>query len=330
MAILLTGGSGYVGSHLILALQERGDKIVNLDNLSNPSHTVVHPNVTFVEGSVGDEALVSKLLEEHKINSILHLAGYDNPELSVSDPVDYYFNNTCHSHTLLKCAVRAGVSSFVYSSTAAVYGKPGRIPVDEASLPNPESSFGASKLMTELMLRDIARAHNLKYAILRSFNIAGADPQARSGQSGAGANYLVKLACQVALGKQANLTIYGNDYPTPDGTCIRDYVHVSDLADAHIKTLAYLVSGGDSQIFNVGNGLGYSVQEVVDAVSRVSGENVMVKSGPRRQGDVPELVAATSKIRNLLRWEPKFDDLDTIVEHALCWEKQLPNDDVGY
>ena len=323
MTVLVTGGAGYIGSHMVLALRDAGRDVVVLDDLSTGFRDAVPGDVPLVEGSCGDAELLADLLSERRIGSIIHFAGSIVVPDSVKDPLGYYLNNTVNSRALSAAAVRAGVGNFIFSSTAAVYGEPPECPIAEESPLAPISPYGTSKLMTELMLRDAANAHDIRFAALRYFNVAGADPDGRSGQSSVRATHLIKIAAQTALGLRGHLEVYGDDYPTPDGTCLRDYVHVSDLAQAHLLALGHLERGGDSLTLNCGYGRGYSVREVVEAVKRISGVDFEVRNAPRRAGDPPALVARADRIRAELNWSPAYDDLDVIVTHALSWENLL-------
>jgi UDP-glucose 4-epimerase len=323
MAVLVTGGAGYIGSHMALALADAGESVVVLDNLSTGQRRFLTPQAQFYEGDVGDQALLSRIFGEQKIDAILHFAGSIVVPESVSDPLGYYLNNTVKSRNLLEAAVRHGVRHFIFSSTAVVYCPSEPMPLREGGRINPISPYGASKVMTERMLADTALAHPLTYCVLRYFNVAGADPAGRSGQSSPQATHLIKTACQVVLGKRSQLDVYGTDYPTPDGTCTRDYIHVSDLVGAHLDALRYLRKGGESRVMNVGYGRGYSVLEVIDTVKKVSGQDFPVRLTERRAGDPAELVSDPSLIRATLGWRPEFNHLPTIVEHALEWERRL-------
>ena len=323
MTILVTGGAGYIGSHMVLALVEAGERVVVLDNLSTGFAWAVE-GVPLVIGETGDQALVARVIAEHGVTAIIHFAASIVVPDSVSDPLGYYRNNTANSRALIECAVKGGVRRFIFSSTAAVYGNPTTIPIGEDDPTCPMSPYGSSKLMTEIMLRDAGTAYGLDYVILRYFNVAGADPQMRTGQSTKGATHLIKVAVETALGKRAKMDVFGTDYPTPDGTCIRDYIHVSDLVRAHSDALAYLRGGGRPVTLNCGYGHGFSVLEVIDTVKRVSGVDFRVDYAARRPGDPAQIVAKSERIRQSLGWRPQFDDLATIVTHALAWERTLP------
>jgi len=323
MAILVTGGAGYIGSQMALELVDAGESVVVLDNLSTGHRWAVAEGVPLVVGETGDQPLVTQLIRDHGIDAIIHFAASIVVPDSVRDPLGYYRNNTVNSRALIECAVNGGVRHFIFSSTAAVYGNPAAIPVPEDAATAPISPYGWSKLMTEIMLRDTSRAHDLAHVSLRYFNVAGADPRGRAGQSSANATHLIKVAAEAALGLRGKLDVFGTDYPTPDGTCIRDYIHVSDLARAHSDALRYLRSGGSSLTLNCGYGHGFSVLEVIDTVKRVSGVNFKVEYAPRREGDPARIVAGSESARATLGWRPRFDDLPTIVTHALDWEREL-------
>ncbi|MGE0857363.1 MAG: UDP-glucose 4-epimerase GalE [Hyphomicrobiaceae bacterium] len=323
MTVLVTGGAGYIGSHMVLDLVDRGESVVVLDNLSTGFRWTVHPEAELVVGDVGDERLVRQLMTDRGVTAVIHFAGSIVVPESVADPLGYYLNNTVKSRALMAAAVASGVRHFIFSSTAAVYGNPKQNPVAETAEPAPMSPYGSSKLMTEIMLNDTAHAHDLTYAALRYFNVAGADPDGRSGQSTPRATHLIKVACETALGQRKYMEVFGTDYDTLDGTCVRDYIHVRDLARAHVAALAHLRKGGASDIFNCGYSRGYSVREVIDAVKRVSGVDFEVRLAPRRAGDPAAIVAASAKIRDALGWEPQLDDLDLIVAQALAWESRL-------
>ena len=323
MTILVTGGAGYIGSHMIHALIEAGEGVVVLDNLSTGFKWAIPNGVALVIGETGDEALVARLIAEHGVSAIIHFAASVVVPDSVSDPLGYYRNNTVNSRALVECAVKGGIKQFIFSSTAAVYGNPAKVPIGEDDAVAPMSPYGSSKLMTEIMLRDTGIAHRLDYVILRYFNVAGADPKLRIGQSTKGATHLIKVAVETALGKRAKMDVFGTDYPTPDGTCIRDYIHVADLVHAHSDALAYLRAGGQSVTLNCGYGHGFSVLDVIDSVKRVSGVDFRVDRAGRRPGDPAQIVANADRARELLAWQPQLDDLATIVTHALAWERQL-------
>lgn len=323
MVILVTGGAGYIGSHMVHALVDRGDDVVVLDNLSTGHKKAIPEAVPLVVGDTGDAALVSDLIVRHGVDAVVHFAASIVVPESIANPLAYYKNNTANSRTLIDVAIKSGVRYFIFSSTAAIYGNPDTVPVPETATPHPMSPYGTSKLMTEWMLSDAAAAHELRYAVLRYFNVAGGDPQLRTGQSTKAATHLIKVAVQTALGQRTHMEVYGSDYPTPDGTCIRDYVHVSDLVQAHVSALAYLRQGGDSVTLNCGYGRGYSVLDVVNAVKRVSGTEFPVLMKERRPGDPAAIVARVDRVRELLAWNPSFDSLDVIVEHALAWERKL-------
>jgi UDP-glucose 4-epimerase len=323
MTILVTGGAGYIGSHMVLELLDRGEEVIVLDNLSTGFDWAVPEGARLFIGETGNYSLVSSILRAHNVKSVIHFAASIVVPDSVSDPLSYYLNNTVNSRALLEAAVKNGVENFIFSSTAAVYGTPDHMPISEKDRMSPESPYGMSKLMTESMLRHTAEAHGLKYVILRYFNVAGADPRQRSGQSSARATHLIKIAAEAATGKREGMSIFGTDYPTPDGTCIRDYVHVSDLAKAHSAALDNVRNGGKSRTYNCGYGRGFSVREVIDMVKKVSGKEFPVKIEGRRPGDPAGLVADNSRIRETLSWTPEYDDLETIVRHALGWEAKL-------
>jgi UDP-glucose 4-epimerase len=323
LSVLVTGGAGYIGSHMTLELLDSGEDVVVLDNLSTGFRWAVPQGATFVEGNVGDADLVRRLLHDKNINAVLHFAGSIVVPESVADPLGYYLNNTCNSRTLIACAVAAEVPNFIFSSTAAVYGIPKTNPVIETETLRPISPYGNSKLMTEMMLADTAKAHPLRFVALRYFNVAGADPKGRSGQSTPRATHLIKVASEAALGLRPCLEIYGTDYETPDGTCIRDYIHVTDLVHAHLDALRHLRAAGESIVLNCGYGKGFSVLDVIEAVKRVSGADFPVLTAARRPGDPANLVASAGRIHEVLGWKPRLNNLDTIVMDALFWEKRL-------
>jgi UDP-glucose 4-epimerase len=323
MTVLVTGGAGYIGSHMVYELLDAGERVVVLDNLSTGHRQSVAKGASFIVGDTGDQGLVARLIREHAIDAIIHFAAAIVVPDSVREPLTYYRNNTANSRALMECAVNGGVRHFIFSSTAAVYGNPVEIPVGETAQTQPISPYGWSKLMTEIMLRDVSEAHGLRHAILRYFNVAGADPHGRAGQSTKAATHLIKVAAEAALGLRPKLQVFGTDYPTPDGTCIRDYIHVSDLVRAHSDALRHLRSGGTSLTLNCGYGHGFSVLEVLDTIKRVSGADFKVENAPRRPGDTARIVAASNLVRATLGWQPRFDDLPTIVSHALAWERKL-------
>ena len=323
-AVLVTGGAGYIGSHAVLALLDAGWRVVVIDNLSTGFRWAVPEAATFVQGDIADQSLIAGLIEEHGIGAIIHFAGSIVVPESVSDPLKYYENNTVKSRSLIESAVKGGVRHFIFSSTAATYGIPETVPITEQTRTQPINPYGWSKLMTERMLADTAFAHPLNYCALRYFNVAGADPQGRSGQSTAGATHLIKVAVEAAIGKRESVAVYGTDYDTPDGTGVRDYIHVSDLAAAHVDALAKLIETPDeSYVMNCGYGRGFSVLEVLDAVDRVTNMKIDRKLEARRPGDPDALVANNDKILATLPWRPRRDDLDTIVADALAWERKL-------
>jgi UDP-glucose 4-epimerase len=320
--ILVTGGAGYIGSHVVRQLGEAGEKVVVLDDLSTGfRQAVLHGEL--VVGNTGDAACLDKLFAAHEIDTVMHFAAHTVVPESVSNPLKYYGNNTCGSRTLLEHSLRAKVKHFVFSSTAAVYGIPRDGEASEDTPTAPINAYGMSKLMTEYMLRDVAAVNPLRYVALRYFNVAGSDPGGRIGQSTPKATLLTKVACEVAVGKRPYVSIFGTDYPTPDGTGVRDYIHVEDLADAHLKALAYLRQGGESTTLNCGYGRGYSVRELLDTVEKVAGHAIAKKEEPRRPGDPPSLVARATRIRTTLGWQPRHDDLAKIVSTSLAWEKKL-------
>jgi UDP-glucose 4-epimerase len=323
MTVLVTGGAGYIGSHMALRLGDEGEPTVVLDNLTTGFDWAIDHRATFVAGDASDIDFVSALIAEHKINEIIHFAGSIIVPESVTDPLKYYRNNTATSRNLLEAAVRGGVERFIFSSTAAVYGMTGLAPVEETTPLSPISPYGRSKLMTEWMLADVAAAHPIKYGVLRYFNVAGADPGKRSGQSSPTATHLIKVASQTALGQRQKMDIFGTDYPTPDGTCIRDYIHVTDLIEAHKLLLDHLRAGGESTTLNCAYGQGFSVRQVIDTVKSVSGVDFKVEEGPRRAGDPASITATGQKIRASLGWQPRHDDLREMVSTALDWERYL-------
>jgi UDP-glucose 4-epimerase len=322
MTILVTGGAGYIGSHVVRQLGERGERVVILDNLSTGFRSAVLTG-TLVVGDTGDRELVSRLLRENGIETVMHFAAHTIVPESVSNPLKYYGNNTCSTRSLLQCCAEAGVKHFVFSSTAAVYGIPEGGVASEDSPTQPINPYGTSKLMSEWMLRDLAAANALRYVVLRYFNVAGSDPGGRIGQSTINGTLLTKVACETAIGKRPHLSVFGTDYPTNDGTGVRDYIHVEDLASAHLRALDYLRDGGDSRTLNCGYGHGYSVREVIATVNTLHGQPIKVLEMPRRAGDPPSLVARAQRVREVLGWVPQFDDLSVIVRSQLAWEKRL-------
>ncbi|MBS0366479.1 MAG: UDP-glucose 4-epimerase GalE [Proteobacteria bacterium] len=323
--ILVTGGAGYIGSHAVLQLRERGERVVVLDDLSRGFRRAVL-DAPLVVGNVGDRGTVEALLREHAIETVMHFAAYTIVPESVAEPLKYYGNNTCATRALLEACTAAGVRHFVFSSTAAVYGIPADGIAAETTATAPINPYGTSKLMSEWMLAGLAAATSLRYAALRYFNVAGSDPHSRIGQTTPNATLLVKVACEAALGKRSHVSVFGTDYATPDGTGVRDYIHVEDLARAHVDALAYLRAGGASTTLNVGYGHGYSVREVLASVERVSGRSLDIREEPRRAGDPPALIARAQRIRTELGWAPRLDDLDTIVRTAWAWEQRLQRD----
>jgi UDP-glucose 4-epimerase len=323
MSILVTGGAGYIGSHMVLELLDAGEKVIVVDDLSTGFASAVPDSAIFVRGDAGDRSLILRVIAEHGIEAIAHFAAKIVVPESVADPLGYYLANALKSRNLIEAAVHAGVNRFIFSSTAAVYGNPRENPVPEDARPDPVSPYGRSKLMTEWMLEDTARAHGLRYVALRYFNVAGADPKGRAGQSTPRATHLIKTAVQAALGARPYLEVFGTDYPTPDGSCLRDYIQVTDLALAHLAALAHLRAGGPSLTLNCGYGRGFSVLEVIEVVKHVSGVNFEVRLSPRRAGDPAAIIAKADRIRTELGWTPRHDDLPGMVEQALAWEKRL-------
>jgi UDP-glucose 4-epimerase len=322
MSILVTGGAGYIGSHVVRQLGERNEQVVVLDNLSTGFRSaVLHGSL--VVGDTGDRELVTRLLREHRIDTVMHFAAHTIVPESVSNPLKYYGNNTCSTRSLLQCCQEAGVKHFVFSSTAAVYGiPPGGVAAEDAQT-QPINPYGMSKLMSEWMLRDLAAASALTYVVLRYFNVAGSDPKGRIGQSTLNATLLTKVACEAAVGKRPHVSIFGTDYPTADGTGVRDYIHVEDLAAAHLKALDYLRKDGRSATLNCGYGHGYSVRELISTVDKVNGRPIATVEGPRRAGDPPTLIARAERVREVLGWAPQYDNLHEIVRSQLEWERRL-------
>ena len=324
LPVLVTGGAGYIGSHAVLALKDAGWPVCIIDNLSNGTREVVPDGVPFFEGNIADRSLVERIFAEQRIGAIMHFAGSIVVPESVEKPLLYYSNNTLASHALISAAVQSGVRHILFSSTAATYGAPERVPIAEDDPKQPINPYGASKLMTERMLEDSSDAYPINYGALRYFNVSGADPELRTGQIGKGSTHLIKVAVEAAVGKRDHIDVFGTDYPTADGTCIRDYIHVSDLADAHVLALERLIERPDQNlVMNCGYGKGLSVLEVLDSVDRVAGQPVRREMKPRRAGDPPELVASNRRLVETLDWTPRFADIDVIVTHALRWERKL-------
>jgi UDP-glucose 4-epimerase len=320
--VLVTGGAGYIGSHVVQQLRARGTRVVVLDNLATGFRQALG-DTPLVIGDCADRALLARLFSEHRVGTVMHFAASTIVPESVREPLKYYGNNTAATRTLLEACMHAGVRRFVFSSTAAVYGTAGDGVARETDAPAPINPYGTSKLMSEWILRDLAAVSDLRYVALRYFNVAGSDPEGRIGQATARATLLIKVACEHVVGKRAELKVYGTDYATPDGTGVRDYIHVSDLARAHLDAQDYLARGGISQVLNVGYGRGYSVRDVLASVARVAGQQLVICEEPRREGDPPSLVAAAERVREVLDWRPQLDDLDTIVGHSLAWERKL-------
>jgi UDP-glucose 4-epimerase len=323
MSILVTGGAGFIGGHMVLELVERGERVVVLDDLSTGFDWAVAREAELVIGDVGDRVLLDRVMKSRKIDTIMHFAGSIVVPDSVADPLGYYLNNTVKSRELIAAAVSNGVEKFVFSSTSAVYGVPEKVPVGEDTPLNPMSPYGASKAMTERMLTDSSVAYGLRSVALRYFNVAGADPMGRAGQSTRGATHILKVALEAATGQRDHVAVFGTDYDTPDGTGVRDYIHVNDLVRAHSAALDYLNGGGEARILNCGYGHGYSVLELLDAVQKVSGRTLDIRPRARRAGDVPVMIAQADRIHQTLDWQPRYDDIETIVTHALAWEEQL-------
>ena len=322
--VLVTGGAGYIGSHAVLALKDAGWTVAVIDDLSNGSRQVVPDDVPFYEGNIANRELTARIFAEQKIGAIMHFAGSIVVPESVENPLKYYENNTLASHALVSAAVEAGVKHILFSSTAATYGEPEKVPIQEDDPKQPINPYGASKLMTERMLSDASAAHPFNYGALRYFNVAGADPKGRTGQIGKGSTHLIKVAAEAAVGKRDQIAVYGTDYPTRDGTCIRDYIHVSDLAAAHVAALEWLTQHpGENLVMNCGYGNGLSVLEVLDAVDRHTNAPLKRVMEGRRAGDPPELVAGNKRLLDTLKWRPSYNDIDTIVGDALAWERKL-------
>ena len=329
-ALLVTGGAGYIGSHAVLAFREAGYPVVVLDDLSTGRRAAVPGDVPFVEGDAGDAATVSAVIAAHGVAAVVHFAGSVVVPESVADPLTYYRNNSAASATLIRACIDGGVGRFVFSSTAAVYGAPEQVPVNEAAACAPLNPYGRSKLVTEWMLRDAAAAHDFRYLALRYFNVAGADPEGRTGQSTPKATHLIKVAAEATVGLRRRVTVFGADYDTPDGTCVRDYIHVSDLARAHVAALRHLEEGGGNRALNCGYGHGFSVRQVLDAMQAESGIALDVRDGPRRAGDPPTLVADPALLRTTLGWAPRHDDLGFILRTALAWERKRAGENSGF
>jgi UDP-glucose 4-epimerase len=324
MTVLVTGGAGYIGSHMAWELADSSERAVVIDNLSTGFAWALPADMTLQVGDIGDREFVEHVLRSENVDAIIHFAGSVVVPESVGDPLKYYDNNTGKTRNLLQAAVNCGVDKFIFSSTAAVYGAPAsRKPIREDAILNPMSPYGSSKLMSEIMVRDAALAHGIRYVMLRYFNVAGCDPKLRTGQSTQGATHLIKVACEAALGKRSHMSVYGTDYDTPDGTCIRDFIHVADLVSAHLAALRFLRGGGLKFTANCGYSRGHSVRQVIDAVRRVSGRNFRVVEEKRRPGDIPALVANAGRVQSRLGWRPRHDDLDFIVKTALEWENRL-------
>ncbi|HEX6073634.1 MAG TPA: UDP-glucose 4-epimerase GalE [Sphingomicrobium sp.] len=322
--VLVTGGAGYIGSHAVLALRDLGWPVAVIDDLSNGTREVVPEGVPFYHGSIAERVILDSILDEQRIGAIMHFAGSIVVPESIEKPLDYYRNNTVATHNLISAGVAAAVPHILFSSTAAVYGAPERVPIEEGDPKVPINPYGASKLMTERMLEDASAAHPFNYGALRYFNVAGADPKGRAGQMGKGSTHLIKVAVEAATGKRDHVAVYGTDYPTPDGTCIRDYIHVSDLAAAHVAALERLIERpNENLVLNCGYGKGLSVLEVLDSVDRVAGTPVPRVTEGRRAGDPPMLVASNQRLLDTLGWRPLNDDIDAIVGHALAWERKL-------
>lgn len=324
MTVLVTGGAGYIGSHMVWELLDHGEDVVVLDNLVTGFEWAVAKQAKLIVGDVGDQALVEAVISENNVECIIHFAGSVVVPESIENPLKYYENNTSKSRNLVAAAVNAGVDKFIFSSTAAVYGEPLTPgPIREDAILNPMSPYGSSKLMTEIMVRDAAQAHGMGYVMLRYFNVAGCDPKGRTGQSTEGATHLIKIACETALGKRSQMRVFGTDYDTPDGSCVRDFIHVSDLVNAHYSALKFMREGGRKFTANCGYSKGYSVLEVIDAVKKVSGKDFEVILSNRRPGDIPALTANAHRLTSRLNWKPRHDDLQKIIANALAWEAQV-------
>lgn len=325
MTVMVAGGAGYIGSHMVWELLDHGEEIIVVDNLVTGFEWAIPQGVTFVKANVGDQATMESVIRKHKIDSIIHFAGSVVVPESLQNPLKYYENNTGNSRNLIAAAVNTGVKRFIFSSTAAVYGNPlTEGPISENAILNPMSPYGTSKLMTELMIRDTSEAHDFSYVILRYFNVAGCDEKGRTGQSTEGATHLIKVACEAASGKRSSMKIFGTDYNTPDGTCIRDFIHVSDLVNAHYAALNYLRSGGKKFTANCGYSQGYTVRQVIDAVKEVSKSKFRVIESERRVGDIEALTANANRLMERLKWQPRHNDLKKIIQTAYEWERKLP------
>ncbi|QIL02435.1 UDP-glucose 4-epimerase GalE [Sphingomonas sinipercae] len=328
--VLVTGGAGYIGSHAILALKDAGWSVAVIDDLSSGTRAIVPDDVPFYEGSIADRALVERIFDEQKIQAIMHFAGSIVVPESVEKPLEYYQNNTVATHALISAAVAKGAKHILFSSTAAVYGAPDRVPIQEDDPKLPINPYGASKLMTEQMLSDCSAAYPFNYGALRYFNVSGADPDGRAGQIGKGSTHLIKVAVEAAVGKRDHIDVFGDDYETEDGTCVRDYIHVSDLADAHVRALEKLIEKPDENlVMNCGYGKGLSVLQVLDALDRELNQPVRREMKARRAGDPPMLVAANARLVETLKWAPRFNEIQTIVRHALDWERKLKDNPVA-
>jgi len=325
MSVLVTGGAGYIGGHMVLALLDAGEKVVVIDNLSTGFRWAVPDAATLVVGDFGDAELVARVLKEHNVDAIAHFAAKIIVPESVTDPLSYYENNTAKARNLIDTAVKNGIKNFIFSSTAAVYGEPNINPVVENVALSPINPYGRSKLMVEWMLEDTSKAHDLRHVVLRYFNVAGADPQGRHGQSTPNTTHLIKVAVQAALGHRAGMEVFGTDYPTPDGSCVRDYIQVTDLVAAHMQALSYLRAGGESLTCNCGYGRGMSVLEVIDVVKNISGVDFPVRLSSRRAGDPASLIAGADRVREVLGWKPQHESIPEIVQQALNWERRLHN-----
>jgi UDP-glucose 4-epimerase len=325
---LVTGGAGYIGSHVAWALLDAGWRVVVLDDLSTGRRSLTPPTAKFIQGSVGDAALLRRILRDEHIDAVLHFAGSVVVEDSVAQPIAYYRNNLGNSVELIESCLTCGIKRLVFSSTAAVYGDPDNVPVSETARTRPFNPYGQSKLMVEQVLRDVDRAHQFPHVALRYFNVAGADPAGRSGQSTLKATHLIKVACEVAVGARPAMEIFGTDYGTPDGTAIRDYIHVTDLADAHLRALDYLLEGGESITLNCGYGHGFSVREVLKVMEEVAGRPIPARPAPRRPGDSPKLVADSRALHERFRWQPRYNDLKKITASALAWERRARQHDL--